>query len=432
MTPLSIIEPAAKAAESPPPTMKEGATQEDSALFASLVDVAIPLPKTSVLRVEGGAAPALLASDGPEGDPKDQLSQGDTRHPMVGVPAITPQVATSTPTKDLLADPRQVLPSRPQLDSIPKQVVDQASISPPPTRPAKGEGSSQAAGLALSAAQSMVEGRIAQLPKVAAVQAGVAQGGQTETRPEPKLSKLGEGQLPQTAASVQQPTSKATALPMQILDPVTPRARNLPERGTPATSQTSAPRAPALGSVPIAAAAQPVAAMAQGIDASDAEIKTLDQDGMPGLSGPDRPVATASTVSGVASAGPETARHIAHQIATAIVPGTGKATEILLNPEELGRVRMSMSSVDGNLTLVVLADRPETQELLRRHIDVLAQEFRDLGYDSVSFSFNADGQSGTDGTHDDPHDDTAATMKQTDETVEVATPLHSSGLDLRL
>jgi flagellar hook-length control protein FliK len=44
--------------------------------------------------------------------------------------------------------------------------------------------------------------------------------------------------------------------------------------------------------------------------------------------------------------------------------------------------------------LVVLTDRPEIQELLRRHIDVLAQEFKALRYESVSFYFNADGQSG--------------------------------------
>ena len=141
-------------------------------------------------------------------------------------------------------------------------------------------------------------------------------------------------------------------------------------------------------------------------------VKASEHDGLLGLVGSDRPAAMATAASGVATAGPETARHIAHQIGTAIVQGNGKATEILLNPEELGRVRMSMSAVDGNLTLLVLADRPETQELLRRHIDVLAQEFRDLGYDSVSFSFNADGQSGTDGSNDESHDDTTVMMKQ--------------------
>ncbi len=39
-----------------------------------------------------------------------------------------------------------------------------------------------------------------------------------------------------------------------------------------------------------------------------------------------------------------------------------------------------------------IADRPETLELMRRHIDILAQEFRDIGYGSAEFSFGQGGQ----------------------------------------
>lgn len=65
--------------------------------------------------------------------------------------------------------------------------------------------------------------------------------------------------------------------------------------------------------------------------------------------------------------------------------------EITLRPEELGRVRMHLTAVDQSVTLVISAERPETLDLMRRNIDQLAQDYRDLGYENVSFSFGAGG-----------------------------------------
>jgi len=92
------------------------------------------------------------------------------------------------------------------------------------------------------------------------------------------------------------------------------------------------------------------------------------------------------------STAPEMARQVASQIGMAVTNATGKTTEISLNPEELGRVRLSLSATDGVITLNVLAERAETQDLLRRHIDQLAQEFRALGYSSITFSFGDQNQ----------------------------------------
>jgi hypothetical protein len=41
---------------------------------------------------------------------------------------------------------------------------------------------------------------------------------------------------------------------------------------------------------------------------------------------------------------------------------------------------------------VVLADRPETQDLLRRHADQLARELEAAGYQRVSLDFAAGGE----------------------------------------
>ena len=64
-----------------------------------------------------------------------------------------------------------------------------------------------------------------------------------------------------------------------------------------------------------------------------------------------------------------------------------RPVEVTLSPEELGRVRMSLATHDGALTMLVQADRPETLELLRRHIDTLAQDLRDLGFEDLTFAF---------------------------------------------
>lgn len=69
--------------------------------------------------------------------------------------------------------------------------------------------------------------------------------------------------------------------------------------------------------------------------------------------------------------------------------------ELTLDPEELGRVRMTLSGTDMSMTVTLVTERAETSDLMRRHIEVLAQEFRQLGYRDVSFNFagrDPDGQ----------------------------------------
>ena len=82
-----------------------------------------------------------------------------------------------------------------------------------------------------------------------------------------------------------------------------------------------------------------------------------------------------------------TAAHIASQLAQAVGQTVGGSTDITLNPKELGHVKLTLQAVDGTIFVAITAERPETAELMRRHIDSLAQEFRGLGYQDVSFSF---------------------------------------------
>lgn len=84
---------------------------------------------------------------------------------------------------------------------------------------------------------------------------------------------------------------------------------------------------------------------------------------------------------------PDLARDVAVQIAQTVTQGGSRSLDVTLQPEELGRLRISMSSEHGALAVTLQADRPETLDLIRRHIDLFAEELRRLGHGSVGFSF---------------------------------------------
>ena len=79
---------------------------------------------------------------------------------------------------------------------------------------------------------------------------------------------------------------------------------------------------------------------------------------------------------------------VASQIADAAMALQNGPVEIMLKPESLGRVRLSLHARDdGTMAVLVAADRAETGDLLRRNIEQLATELRDAGFRDVSFSF---------------------------------------------
>ncbi|WP_368185798.1 flagellar hook-length control protein FliK [Aestuariibius sp. HNIBRBA575] len=93
---------------------------------------------------------------------------------------------------------------------------------------------------------------------------------------------------------------------------------------------------------------------------------------------------------------PQLASNVARQIAANISVSQTGTTEISLNPEELGRVKLSLSATETSLVLTINTERPETTDLMRRHIDVLAEEFRALGYTSIDFAFGQQGSQNSD------------------------------------
>ena len=75
------------------------------------------------------------------------------------------------------------------------------------------------------------------------------------------------------------------------------------------------------------------------------------------------------------------------QIADAVVRSTGGVVEITLAPVELGRLTVVIGTSAAGTRLGVIAERPETLELIRRHSDMLIRDLRDSGLPDAQLSF---------------------------------------------
>jgi hypothetical protein len=120
-----------------------------------------------------------------------------------------------------------------------------------------------------------------------------------------------------------------------------------------------------------------------------------------------------------AAARPVIIRSVISQLGQAVSLNLAeRPVELSLEPAELGRVRLTLSATEGGFNINVLAERPETLDLMRRNAEALAAEYRALGYASVNLSFGqaGDGRGFEDGGaqhqkgHDEarPQDDTGA------------------------
>lgn len=138
------------------------------------------------------------------------------------------------------------------------------------------------------------------------------------------------------------------------------------------------------------------------------------------------------------TAAANTAAPVHQQIASAIVAATPDSpeTELLLAPEELGKLRFVFGQDDGALTILITAERPETLQLLRRNADALTQELNQLGLTDVAVDF------GDRGSRDRDHPAAKGGPSDTDPlavqhvpaqpTDKPLTPLRFGRLELRL
>ena len=96
-------------------------------------------------------------------------------------------------------------------------------------------------------------------------------------------------------------------------------------------------------------------------------------------------------------------QNIAPQLTAAVATrNSGGVVEVLLEPPELGRVEISIELSDQGLRATLSAERQATVDLLRRHLESLAQQFEGAGFAEVEVdvgSFNSEvNQNSDDGT----------------------------------
>ena len=109
--------------------------------------------------------------------------------------------------------------------------------------------------------------------------------------------------------------------------------------------------------------------------------------------GSDAPAST--TASNGAPAASATPPPVHVQLARGLDAHGGTGTlDLTLSPEELGRVRLSLSHHDGGVAVRIAADRPDTADLIRRHLPELHRDLRALGHGDVSFSFSGGASGG--------------------------------------
>lgn len=122
---------------------------------------------------------------------------------------------------------------------------------------------------------------------------------------------------------------------------------------------------------------------------------------------------------------------VLRQIAEGVARMREGGVDLQLAPEELGRVRMRMVSGEGGLAVHIMADRPETLDLMRRNIDQLARDLADAGYGGAEFTFG-------DGGGNEDRTPRGGPGIPSQEPVERAVPEHASaapvtdGLDIRI
>jgi flagellar hook-length control protein FliK len=114
--------------------------------------------------------------------------------------------------------------------------------------------------------------------------------------------------------------------------------------------------------------------------------------------------------------------------------------ELTLSPEELGQVRLHLTTTETTAIVAVSADRADTLDLIRRHLDDLTRDFRALGYQDVSFQLSHGDPGQQHGRTDPGNPQAKGDLPNAPEAQSAATyrsalssPVHGdAGLDLRL
>ncbi|WP_171179176.1 flagellar hook-length control protein FliK [Ruegeria sp. HKCCD8929] len=211
--------------------------------------------------------------------------------------------------------------------------------------------------------------------------------GAGHTRPEAQLATGSS-----VRGSLAESTARSESAVVEPIGPLSPKAGQAAETSSHSASVqpvrpqvSSGPAAPSPAVVPDQEQRTSTAASL----AEDLWLETADPGETSGILGSSQAnSADRAPLAQLPSTRAELARAVAGQLSAAVSARAGAGVvDITLNPEELGRVSMALSTRDDALILSISSERPETLDLMRRHIAELSTEFRELGYESVAFEF---------------------------------------------
>ena len=85
-------------------------------------------------------------------------------------------------------------------------------------------------------------------------------------------------------------------------------------------------------------------------------------------------------------------RQIASQLGLAVQRGGEGTIEVRLDPPELGRVSVTLTTSGDAVTALISSERPDIGEMMRRHNDLLYRELANAGFKNVTLDFGAHAQ----------------------------------------
>lgn len=377
----------------------------------------------------------------PEGVITSPASPSDRQH-QPGIPEAPRSVPVApTPAVDVKApQPNQILPTEDRPDTPP--VAATANVAPPvqsatptvvtdtiPTKPA--------APLPTANAPELPQGiRLDVRANARETPVGtphpVAEPIEQIQAPLPPRSDAHTAIVPPQAQPMAPPLQQQIPVPSPTSAEPAMRVEQQPEPAV--APETVAPKTEIAPQVPVAGP-QPSAPAPTAPPVAMAEAPPVSQ--IAPVDAPRTAVADIATVAKPAEVLPQTpiGPSIVAQVSNAISAGQSDQIELTLQPEELGKVRLTLSPSETSISVNINAERGDTADLIRRHLDQLSQDLRQQGYRDVRFDF---GQGGGDrpGQQHVPQDrrDGAPHFAEPQSTTPAAPPRFTgqSGVDIRV
>ncbi len=198
--------------------------------------------------------------------------------------------------------------------------------------------------------------------------------------PEAEQSRDTKAKLPGPVAADPAPAAKAQSLPLP------PGMQAIaPSEKTPEEPKASLP-APA-AQMPAKIEAQPSSQPAPAIGFTNVETNTDDPAEIQfGIKIERQTIETVQINRATTPAAP-VATQITAQLPQLLTKVDKQTIELRLDPPELGRVTIHLTTNDQQVTAQVIADRPDTVDLMRRHAELLTATLARAGFSQADLSF---------------------------------------------